>query len=181
MAPTLTMSQSPYDAARLLSDLRDDVGFQKFGLVIQALFAHAWLRLGGGVLEIKNPGHPDIRAVVAGKFYNLEVETAKRKTLPRQLQKGDLEVLQDRGEGEYGYYCVLDGGPPMAWLCVDVASLGRRAGEQLHLSLLRGYSNRDLSQDCTDEFSRLVVEQARSLRHLTYDQLRQEALSGRPR
>ena len=175
------MSQFPYDAAKLLTELRNDVGFPTFGLVVQALFAHVLVRLGGNVLSIKSPGHPDIRAVLAGQLYNIEVETATRKTLPRQLEQGDLNVLQDLREGERGYYCVLDCGPPLAWLCVDVGLLGWRAGGKLRLSLLRGYSNRAMSLDCTDEFSRLVIQESRSLHYLTYSLLRQEALSGKPR
>ena len=98
-APISKMFRSPYDAAKLLADLRNDVGIQRFGLVVQALFAHVLLRLGGNVLDVKNPGHPDIRAVLAGQMYNIEVETAGRKTLPRQLEQGDLDVLQVRGDG----------------------------------------------------------------------------------
>lgn len=165
----------------MLADLRNDVGFQKFGLVVQAMFAHVLLRLGGKVLDVKNPGHPDILAILAGRIYNIEVETAKGKTLPRQLDQRDLKVLKDCGAGKHGYFCVLECGPPIVWLCVDVASLGQRAYGQLRLSLLRGYSNRDLSLDCTAEFSSLVIKEARNLHQLTYTQLRQEALSGRPR
>ena len=175
------MFQSPYDAAKLLTDLRNDVGFSKFGLVVQGLFAHVLLRLGWNVLDVKNPGHPDICAILAGQLYNIEVETATRKTLPRQLEQRDLDVLQGRREGENGYFCVLDCGPPIAWLCVDVASLGSRTSGELRLSLLRGYSNREMSLDCTTEFSRLVTKEARSLHQLTYDLLRQEVLCGRPR
>ena len=156
-------------------------GFSRFGLVVQALFAHVLLRIGGSVLDVKSPGHPDIRAMLAGQLYNIEVETATRKTLPRQLEHGDLDVLQHRREGEYGYYCVLDCGPPIAWLCVDVATLGSRADGELRLALLRGYSNREISSDCTAEFSRLVTKEARNLHQLTYDLLRQEVLSGKPR
>ena len=177
----MKMSQSPYDAARLLAEFRDDVGSPKFGLVVQALFAHVLLRLGGEILDIRTPGHPDIRAILAGQLHNIEVETAKRKTVPRQLERGDLGVLQVSKDEGYGYFCVLDCGPPIAWLCVDVASLGRRASEELHLSLLRGYCNREFSVDCTYLFSDLVTREARNLRYMTYDQLRQEALSGRPR
>ena len=54
------MSQSRYEAAKLLTDLRNDVGYPRFGLVVQALFAHVLLRLGGDVLDVKKPGHPDI-------------------------------------------------------------------------------------------------------------------------
>lgn len=145
------------------------------------MFAHVLLRLGGKVLEVKNPGHPDICAILAGRIYNIEVETAKGKTLPRQLEQRDLAVLLDCGAGKQGYFCVLECGPPIAWICVDVASLGQRVYGQLRLSLLRGYSNRDLSLDCTAEFSSLVIKEAKNLHQLTYTQLRQEALSGRPR
>lgn len=174
-------SQFTYDAAKLLTDLRNEWGYPRFGLVVQTLFAHVLLRLGGHVLDIKNPGHPDIRAILAGQMYNIEVEAPKRKAWPRQLEQGDLDVLQVSGEGEHGYFCVLDCGPPVEWSCVDVASLGRRADGKLRMSLLRGYSDRELSEDCTAEFCRLVIREARTLRQLTYNQLRQEALSGRSR
>ena len=175
------MSQSAYDAAILLENLRRDVGFSKFGLVAQALFAHVLLRLGGRITEINNPGHPDIRAVLGGQLYNIEVETAMRKTLPRRLDQSDLAVLRVSREGEHGYFCVLDIGPPLVWLCVDVASLRQRADGELRMSLLRSYSNRDWSSDCTTEFANLVVRQSRVLHWLTYPQLRQEAMRSNPR
>ena len=174
--PCLKMSQSPYDAAGLLTNLRREACFRTYGLVVQALFAHALQKLGGVVLEINNPGHPDIRMILGGLQYNIEVETASRKTLPRQLERGDLDVLLVNGEDERGYYCVLDSGPPISWLCVDVASLGQRVYEELRISLLRSYSDRGLSTDCTLEFSELVISQGRLLSRLTYAQLRRQAL-----
>ena len=175
------MSESPYDAARILANFRSEVGFRTYGLVVQALFAHTLKRLGGAVLDINDPGHPDIRMVWGGLRYNIEVETASRKTLPRQLEQRDLDVLLVTGEDERGYYCVLDSGPPISWLCVDVASLGQRVTGELRISLLRSYANRDLSYDCTIEFSNLVISQARALNQLTYEQLRREALNSNPR
>ena len=176
MVPNSKMSQSPYDAAGLLANLRTEVGFRTYGLVVQALFAHVLKKLGGVVLEINNPGHPDIRMVLGGMRYNIEVETASRKTLPRQLERGDLDVLLVDDEDERGYYCVLDSGPPISWLCVDVASLGQRVHGELRISLLRSYSDRELSTDCTLEFSELVVSQGRLLSRLTYEQLRHQVL-----
>ena len=114
--------------------------------------------------------------VLGGLRYNIEVETASRKTLPRQLERGDLDVLLVNGEDERGYYCVLDSGPPISWLCVDVASLGQRVHGELRISLLRSYSDRGLSTDCTFEFSELVVGKGRLLSRLTYEQLRHQAL-----
>ena len=174
------MSQSPYDAAGLLADLRREVDFRRYGLVVQALFAHVLNKLGGTVLEINNPGHPDIRMNLGGLWYNIEVETATRKTLPRQLEQGDLDVLLVDREDERGYYCVLDSGPPVSWLCVDVASLGQRVHGQLRISLLRSYSDRGLSTDCTLEFSELVVSHSRLLSRLTYEQLRHQVLRLKP-
>ena len=181
MAQSSRTSQSPYDAARLVTELRREIGFTNFGLVVQALFAHVILRLGGDVIDIRNPGHPDIRAILGGEIHNIEVETAKRKTIPRRLEARDLEVLLSATDWERGYFCVLDCGPPIAWLCVDVGSLGQRITEKLPLSLLRAYSDWDYSEDCTAQFSELVTREGRSLRHLTYGQLRQEALNGNPR
>ena len=180
MGPSLKMSQLTYDAAILMVNLRREIGFSKFGLVVQALFAHVILRLGGKVLDIKNPGHPDIYAVMNGQLYYIEVETAMRKTIPRRLEQGDLDVLLVTREGERGYYCVLDTGPPLAWLCVDVKSLGQRVTGLLRMAILRSYVDRDLSADCTAEFSRLVASQARVLDRLSYEQLRTEALNANP-
>jgi hypothetical protein len=175
------MSQLPYDAARVLAELRTEIGLSSFGLVVQALFAHVLVRLGANVLDIKNPGHPDISVILGGQLHNIEVEAATRKSITRRLQSGDLEVLQCRGEGEYGFFCVLDCGPPAVWLCVDVAALGNRANEDLHLSLLRAYSDHDYSNDCTALFSELVVREAQHLPHLSFAQLRKEALDGKCR
>ncbi len=96
MVPFLKMSQSPYDAAGLLASFRREVSLRTYGLVVQALFAHTLKKLGGVVREINNPGHPDIRMTLGGLRYNIEVETASRKTLPRQLEQGDLDVLLGR-------------------------------------------------------------------------------------
>lgn len=175
------MSLSAYEAPKLLADFRSSVGDSEFGLVVQAMFAHVLLRLGGKVLDVKNSGHPDISAMLGGELYNFEVEAPKRNKVPRRLDRGDLEVLQVSRDGEHGYFCVLDSGPPVAWVCVDVASLGRRATGDLRRSLLRSYSNRDFSSDCTSEFSDLILREERQLHRLTYGQLRQEALSGKPR
>ena len=119
---------------------------------------------------------PDIRMTLGGLRYNIEVETASRKTLPRQLEQGDLDVLLVNSEDERGYYCVLDSGPPISWLCVDVASLGKRVHGELRIPLLRSYSDRGLSIDCTFEFSELVVGKGRLLSRLTYERLRHQAL-----
>ena len=176
MAPFLKMSQSPYDGAGLLASFRREVSFRTYGLVVQALFAHTLKKLGGMVGEINNPGHPDIRMTLGGLRYNIEVETASRKTLPRQLEQGDLDVLLVNSEDERGYYCVLDSGPPISWLCVDVASLGKRVHGELRIPLLRSYSDRGLSMDCTFEFSELVIGKGRLLSRLTYERLRHLAL-----
>ena len=172
------MSQLAYDAAQILGDLKIEISPSRFGLIVQALFAHVLVRFGARVLDIRNPGHPDISAILNGSLHNIEVEAAGRRTTIRRLQPGDLEVLQCRGDGEYGFFCVLDCGPPVAWLCVDVANLGGRVNEGLHLSLLRAYSDYDYSSDCTAQFSELLVKEARHLPYLTYGQLRKEALNG---
>ena len=172
------MSQLSHDAARILSGLRTDIGLSRFGLVVQALFAHVLVRLGGNVLDIRNPGHPDIIVRLGGQLHNIEVEAPSRTTAVRRLQLGDLNVLQCLGEGEYGFFCVLDCGPPVAWLCVDIANLGYRAKEDLHLSLLRAYADQNYSDDCTTQFSELIVKEELRLYHLSYSQLRQEALNG---
>ena len=171
-------SRLQYDAARILAELRSDVGFSRFGLVIQALFAHVLLRIGAQVIDVRNPGHPDIIAKLDGNLQNIEVEVANRKTIVRRLDLGDLDVLQHGGTGEVGFYCVLDCGPPVEWLCVDVAKLGRRANQDLRISLLRAYADKSYSADSTMQFSDLIVKEARFLPQLDFARLRKEALNG---
>ena len=174
-------SQLPYDAAILLTPLRRDIGDSKFGFLVQALFAHVLLRLGGRIKEVKNQGHPDIVAVLGGLVYYIEVEAPRRTTAPRQLDPGDLKALQVPQEGQRGYFCILDSGPPLKWVCVDISSLGPRVDGKLRISLLRSYADHALSSKCTIEFSNLLIDQSKSLHQLTYNQLRQEALDSNPR
>ena len=181
MGHVLTPSQLQYETARVLFALRAEVGFSRFGLVIQALFAHVLLRMGAEVIDVRNPGHPDIIARLDGELHNIEVEAASRKTTARRLQLGDLDVLQDVGSGGSGYFCVLDCGPPAEWLYVNVATLGARANENLRMSLLRAYADERFSADSTAQFSDLIVKEAQYLPQLSYSRLRQEALEGRGR
>lgn len=181
MGPISNTSQSRYDATYLLQRLRQDLGVPIFGLLVQVLFAHVLVRLGGKVQSVNNPGHPDIGVILDGKQCHIEVEVASRISLPRQLEQGDLDVLQIRGEDVCGYYCVLDCGPPMAWLCVDVASLGARASGKLRLPVLRAYSDQALSHACTMEFCKLVHKEWENLYRVSYSELRSEILQGQPR
>ena len=175
------MSSSPYDAAALIAKLQVDLGKPALGLLVQALFAHVLIRMGGRVLDILNPGHPDIVAVLEGRVHMIEVEVAYRKRPLRRLQSGDLRVLQSRPDGERGFFCVLDSGPPLRWLCVDAEGLGYRLAEDLRMSILRAYSDQEYSLVCTREFCDLILQEASSIGHLSFSQLRHEALSGKGR
>ena len=178
MGRVLRMSQLQYEAARILAELRSEVGFSRFGLMVQVLFAHVLLRMGARIIDVRNPGHPDIVARLGGQLQNIEVEAANRKTTVRRLQVGDLEVLQTGDGEEAGFFCVLDCGPPVEWLCVDVGKLGARANESLRMSVLRAYADKDYSSESTKQFSELVVKEAQHLPQLGYARLRNEALDG---
>lgn len=178
MARASKTSQLAYDAAKILYNLRSDASPASFGLLTQVLFAHVLGRLGARLEDIRNPGHPDIIAQLGGRLYNIEVEVVGR-TRVTQLEPADLAVLLNRQEGEYGFFCMLDCGPPIAWVCVDAAALGIRIKGKLRLSLLRAYSDKSYSRDCTEVFSKLVVENARHLPELKYRRLRRMAMQGR--
>lgn len=90
-------------------------------------------------------------------------------------------MLQRRGGRGAGFFCVLDCSTPVEWLCVDVATLGIRANEDLPISLLRAYADRDYSDDSTAAFAALIVKEAQALPQLSFAQLRREALEGRYR
>ena len=178
MARASKTSQLAYDASKVLYPLRAQ-NPTSFGHLTQVLFAHVLLHLGARVVDIRNPGHPDIIAQINGQLHNIEVEVAPPRKVT-QLEPGDLDVLLNRGQGEHGFFCVLDCGPPITWICVDGASLGYRIKGKLRLSLLRAYSEKSYSRDCTEVFSELVVQNARHLPYLKYRQLRQMAMKGSP-
>lgn len=178
MARASKSSQLAYDAAKVLNTLRSDVSPARFGLLVQALFAHVLVDLGTRVIDIRNTGHPDIIAQLDGNFYNIEVEVVGA-TKVTQLDSGDLAILLNREQGEYGFFCVLYCGPPITWMCVDAVALGNRIKGKLRLSLLRAYSDKSYSRDCTDVFSELIVQNARRLPFFKYSDLCQMALNGR--
>jgi len=170
-----------YEAARVLHLLQEEISLSKLGLLIQALLAHVILRVGGIVYDVRNPGHPDIVARHGGTLLKIEVEVASRKQHPRELQAADVDSLWPTSSGETGYFCVMDYGPPIAWLCADVTSLGDRLRAPLRLSLLRAYASQEMSAAWTAEFADLILKEARNLRYLNFSLLREEALAGRHR
>lgn len=181
MVPIMKMSTSLYDGASLLLRFRAQSGSTKFGLVVQAMFAHVLLRLGWEILEVNSPGHPDIRAVLGSQVDKFEVETVSNVTIPRQLDERDIATLLTGDEGERGFFCVLNCGPPLELLCVDVKELGSRVYEPLRVSLLRSYSYRVMSVQFTAEMSAFVRRNEADLDQLSYRRLRSEVLAGRPR
>lgn len=63
--------------------------------------------MGAEVIDVRNPGHPDIIAKLNGGLQNIEVEAASRKTTVRRLQPGDLAVLLASGNGQTGFFAYL--------------------------------------------------------------------------
>ena len=175
---TLKISLRDYEAARTLQLLQEEIGLSKLGLLAQALLAHVILRVGGVVYDVRHIGHPDIVARHSGALLRVEAEVATQKQMPRQLETEDINGLWPTNDSDRGYFCVLDCGPPLAWLCVDVTVLGYRLSSPLRLSLLHAYAERDMSATWTSEFSELILKEARNLRYLTFARLREEVLNG---
>jgi len=62
---------------KLLKDIKEKVGAQEFGRVVQDIIAIALRRLDFTNIESRYTGHPDIRASFERETYAFEVETLK--------------------------------------------------------------------------------------------------------
>ena len=167
-----------YKVFRILHNVREKIGDSDFGLRAQGLLAHTLLRLGNKIIEINAQGHPDIIVEMENQLIRLEVEAAIGKGRRRIIKDEDLEAIKPRTKNEIGYFAVLDCGLPFRWLLIDYERLKWRNSELLFMITLYALLNEKISIKCTEEFSHMILSNAKQLPSLTFSILRNRALRG---
>jgi len=161
-----------------LETLRRDHGDREFGYRAQGLLGHVLIRLGGTINDMKAQGHPDIIVGLWGKTVVFEVEVASATHSSHVIKPEDVAAIHPPSGNTIGYLAILDCGPPAVWILVNHQRLEKRAGSSVSLVTLRAISDKTLSEECTKEFSKLILENKVNLPNLTFHVLRARALRG---
>lgn len=164
----------------LLEILRRDVGDSEFGYRIQGLLAHVLLRIGGRITQIKPQGHPDIVAHLGSRRFLLQVKAVHSK-LNRQnfnLSHEDLQGIRPQGSEDVGYLAILECVHPVSWILVDYSKLSRGVQETFCIVTLRAMADKKLSEECTEEFIKLIIAIQDRLKNLRFDVICKRALRG---
>ena len=164
----------------LLDALRSEVGDSDFGYRIQALFAHALLRLGAVIQEINQQGHPDIRAGLGDRSLLVQVKSVSHNNAPCSpaIQEPDLAGIRPSSGRETGYFAVLDCAAPPAWIMVGYEGMPKDCSKPLNMEALRARANKNFSRECTDAFTEMILANKEKLHLLNYQTLCRRALRG---
>ena len=170
------MSSDTPCIAPILRRLRAEVGDGEFGYRAQGLFAHVLKEIGGSVIEVRSQGHPDIIAVLGGRWTRVEVEIASVGHRYHVIKADDADAITPFEQNEQGYLAVLDIAEPVRWAPIDYSRIRHRLGRQ-PLATLHALAHRELARRCNDAFRQFIVANATRLSALTFRRLCQLALS----
>lgn len=146
-----------------------------FGLRIQALFAHALLRLGWVVREVKSSDHPDITAEAGQTKLKFEIEVL---SIPYQVKEDDVKALRPK-IGWGGYLALLDCGPPLCWFLLPYDAIKKQVSKSLHKPEIKRLSEPQFSKKCSEVFCSLLYENKERLENLTFPLLKEWAVNGK--
>ena len=169
-----------FHVKHVLDGLRAAFGDSNFGYRIQALFAHALLRLSAVIQEINQQGHPDIQVELDGQSLLLQVKSVSHASAPCPLMvhEDDLVGIRPSSDRQTGYFAILDCAAPPAWIMVEYHEMTRYRTQPVNIETLRACANRNFSRECTDEFTDMVLANKDKLHLLNYRTLCRRALRG---
>lgn len=169
-----------FRAGDLLNSLCADVGDSEFGYRVQGLLAHTMLRRGGVVLEIKPQGHPDIIVHLGSKRLLIQVKSTHSQSIRQNfvLSSDDYNGIRPINKDEIGYLAILECVPPITWILVQFNRLDNLLYRPMCLVELRAMADKKFSQECTDEFVLLIIDNQSQLRDLNFRILSTRALKG---
>lgn len=169
-----------FQVKHVLDGLRAEFGDSDFGYRVQALFAHVLLRLGAGVREINQQGHPDIRAELNGQLHLIQVKSISHSNVPCSIvvEQADLAGIKPTSVREAGCYAILDCANPPSWVIVDYLDMERHSTRPVNMETVRACANQKLSRECSDEFTDIVLANKTHLHLLKYRTLCDRALRG---
>lgn len=171
-----------FEAGHVVNALRQSIGDSEFGYRAQGFLAHVLMRLGGGIIDIKPQGHPDITASLGGKTLLIQVKAVQAKMRRQRFVIGanDLEGIRPTGSNDVGYLAIMDCAPPISWVLVDYHILCRQHSSPVHMVTLHAMANRRLSLECTEEFVKLIASHQSHLRDLDFHLICSRALTREP-
>lgn len=153
-----------------------DLSESAVGYKIQSLAAHVLLRLDYQILEINSTGHPDIVASKDGREYRFEIEAEVKGPRLRKLTEADFASLI-KTPGVTGFFALAIHVPEPRWILVSAQTLSRRLWGSPR-SLLEAIGDKSLSAEWTDEYTRIINDQWRWIKHASYSAVRDKALLG---
>jgi len=176
----LLLSDEPFSVGHIIDALRRSVGDSEFGYRIQGYFAHVIMRIGGKIIDIKPQGHPDLIASLGGKTLLLQVKSVHSKSRRLQFLVGadDLEGIHPHNPTTIGYLAILDCTMPPSWIMIDYERIKRHTLNPISVVTLRALADTKLSQQCTEEFVRLIISHQSNLDSLYFHVLCNRALRG---
>lgn len=164
---------SRYEAAKVLCRVRARMSEAAFGYLLQGLFAHVLLHLGFGVEEVNPTGHPDIVAVRGSRHIPIEVEVLAQTATTYQFKPEDV------GADAFGYLVLVECGEPVTCFCIPLSRAARWVGKALAMPAVRALADRLISEESSNELSRLILANANALETtLSFAVLRRRALRG---
>jgi len=171
-----------FHAADLLNSLCIDVGDSEFGYRVQGLLAHTLLRMGGIVFEIKPQGHPDITVQLGSRRLIIQVKSTHSQSTRQNfvLPSDDYNGIRPVNKDEIGYLAILECVPPITWILVQSNRLDNLLSRPMRLVELRAMADKKFSQECTDEFVSLIIDNQAQLRDLNFRILSIRAIKGDP-
>jgi len=177
----LQSNDRQFSVKPLLDALRAEYGDSEFGYRMQGFFAHVLVRLGAVVIEVNAQGHPDIKAHMADELLLVQVKSAQHAYTSSvfQLSITDLEGITCR-EGARGYLAYLDCAEPVSWYLVDSVTARQFLNRPVPVAAIRGAQDRQLSEECSNEFVDAILSAKDRLSLLTFRLLAQRAIAGNP-
>jgi hypothetical protein len=162
-------------ASILLQEIREQQDPSKFGYLIQGLFTHTLMRLGGSILEVEAQGHPDITCHLFGFKWRLEVSVI---SIPYTIDPDDLTAIRPTVETDRGFLALLDYALPMRWLFMPYGNISRLGGRRIFPAELKARADDNLSMQITEAFFMLIIDNRERLLNLDFGLLRGWALTG---
>ena len=93
------------------------------------------------------------------------------------ISQADFDGIRG-SDGSDGFLAILDSAAPVNWLVIPATREKLIVDRAVSVATLRADRDRAWSDECTNEFLDLVIEERERLLHLTYATIAQRALNG---
>jgi hypothetical protein len=138
------------------------------------------LERGDTIIEVNQQGHPDIKSLKAGRTALFQVKSIAHRYagLLLTVSPDDISGIRPSRSDEVGYFAILDCVIPVSWVVSGYSAIRRHETCSVSLETIRASADLELSSECSDTFSGLVMRHREDLHLLTFGILRDRALRG---